>query len=76
MAGTPEPDWHVEYRKDEAEHIRRFPTPEEAIDAACGLIHDGGDVYGIGSGSLDNSITKDQISRIYAIWVRAKPRSR
>ena len=75
MAGTPEPDWHVQYRKDEAEHIRWFSTPEEAIDAACGLIDDGGDVYGIGSGSLDDSITKDQISRIYAIWVRAKPRS-
>jgi hypothetical protein len=31
---------------------------------ACGLIDDGGDVYGIGSGTLDDSITKDQISRI------------
>ena len=75
MAGTPSPDRHVQYRKDEAEHIRWFPTPEEAIDAACSLIHDGGDVYGIGSGSLADLITKDQISRIYAIWVRAKLRS-
>ena len=76
MAGTLEPDWRVQYRKDEAEHFRLFLTPEEAIDAACVLIDNGGDVYGIGSGSLDNLITKDQISRIYAIWARAKPRSR
>ena len=40
------------------------------------LSYDGEDVYGIGSGSLADTITKDQISRIYAIWVRAKPRSR
>src|SRR5271166_2000169 len=35
------PDWHVQYRRHEAEHIGWFPTPEFAIEAACGLIDDG-----------------------------------
>jgi hypothetical protein len=72
MPGTPAPDWHVQYRKNEAEHIGWFATPEEAIETACALIDDGYDVYGIGSGSLDDSIAKDQIARIYGFWVRAK----
>ena len=51
MAGTLAPDWHVQYRKNKAEHIGWFPTPEEAIESACGLIDDGCEVYGIGLGS-------------------------
>jgi hypothetical protein len=74
MAGTPASDWHVQYRKSEAEHIGWFATPEEAIETACRLIDDGCDVHGIGSGSLDDSIAKDQISRIYDLWAKAKPR--
>jgi hypothetical protein len=73
MPGTPAPDWHVQYRKCEAEHIGWFATPEEAIETACGLIDDGCNVFGIGSGSLDDSISKEQIARIYALWAKAKP---
>jgi hypothetical protein len=72
MPGTPEPNWHVQYRKNEVEHIGWFATPEEAIETACGLIDDGCNVFGIGSGSLDDSISKEQIARIYALWAKAK----
>ena len=66
-------DWHVQYRKSEADHVEWFPTLERAIEAACGLIDNGYDVYGIGWGSLDDSISKDHIASIYGLWVRAKP---
>ena len=61
MAGTPVSDWHVRYRKSEAEHIGWFATPEQAIETACGLIDEGCDVYGIGSESLDDYIAKEQV---------------
>ena len=64
--------WHVQYRKDEADHILRRPSPEEAIEAACQLIDDGCDVNGIGTGPLTDSITRDEIAKIYDLWVRAK----
>ena len=41
MPGTPAPNWHVQYRKHEAEQIGWFATPEEAIETACDLINDG-----------------------------------
>ena len=74
MADTPAPDWHVQYRKHEVDHVAWYAAPEDAIEAACALIDESCDVYGIGSGSLDNSIAKDQIARIYALWSRAKAR--
>ncbi len=40
--------------------------------AACGLIDDGCDVYGIGTGPLSDTIGKDEMARIYAMWARAK----
>ena len=64
--------WHVQYRNDTVDHIVRYPNPEQAIEAACRLIDDGCDVYGIGTGPLTDSITKDQIARIYALWAREK----
>jgi hypothetical protein len=63
--------WHVQYRQDAADRLATFPTPEEAIEAACRLIDDGHDVCGIGLEPAD-SIAKDAIARIYAIWARAK----
>jgi hypothetical protein len=65
--------WHVQYQKDAIDHIARYPSPEQAIEAACRLIDDGCDVYGIGTGPLTDSITRDEIARIYAFWARAKP---
>jgi hypothetical protein len=64
--------WHVQYRIGTVDHIERHPSPERAIEAACCLIDDGFDVYGIGTGPLTDSIGKDQIARIYAMWVREK----
>ena len=51
-------------------------SPEQAIEAACGLIDDGCDVYGIGTGPLTDSVGQVEIARIYAIWAKAKPRCR
>jgi hypothetical protein len=64
--------WHVQYRKDAVSHLARHPSPEEAIEAACRLIDDGCDVYGVGTGPLTDSIDREQIARIYAMWARAK----
>jgi hypothetical protein len=67
--------WHVQYRTEAAAHVERHPSPELAIEAACRLIDDGCDVYGIGTGPLTDSIARDEIARIYAIWVRTNVRS-
>jgi len=64
--------WHVQYRRDTLDHVGRFPTSEQAIEAACCLIDDGCDVCAISTGSLTDFISRDQIVRIYAMWVRAK----
>ena len=64
--------WHVQYRTGPEDHIVRHPTPELAIEATCRLIDDGCDVYGIGTGPLANSIERNQIARIYALWARAR----
>jgi hypothetical protein len=73
MIGIPGSDWHVQYRNHETDQVVWFSTPEEAIEIACRLIDDGCDVYGIGTSSLEDSIAKDQIARIYAIWTKANP---
>jgi hypothetical protein len=65
-------DWHVQYRERGTDRIERYESPEEAIEAACSLIDGGVDVYGIGTGPLTDSIARDQIARIHAIWARTK----
>ncbi len=40
------------------------PTPEAAIEAACHLMDEGADVFGIGTGPLEDSIGHREISRI------------
>ena len=64
--------WHVQYRKDATDHIERHSSPERAIESACRLIDDGCDVYGVGTGPLTDSIEREQIAGIYAMWARAK----
>jgi hypothetical protein len=64
--------WHVQYHKGATDHIERHPSPERAIEAACRLIDEGCDVYGVGTGPLTDSIDRDQIARIYAMWAREK----
>ena len=64
--------WLVQYRDAATDRLARYPSPEQAIEAACGLLDNGCDVYRIGMGSLDYSIEKDQIARIYAIRVKGR----
>jgi len=64
--------WHIQYRRDATERIERHPGPAQAIEAACHLIDEGCDVYGIGTGPLADSIDKEEIAGIYALWARAK----
>jgi hypothetical protein len=65
-------NWHVQYIRDNVDQIDMHSTPEAAIEAACQLIDDGYDVFGIGAGPLSDSIDREQIARIYNIWARAK----
>jgi hypothetical protein len=64
--------WHVQYRQGTVDHVARHSSPEQAIEAACHLIDDGCDVYGIGTGPLTDSIARDQIARIHEFWARTK----
>jgi hypothetical protein len=61
-------EWHIQFRIDGEEHIDWYPNPEDAIEAACLLIDDGG----VGTGPRTDSIDENQIARIYALWARAK----
>jgi hypothetical protein len=65
-------EWHVQYSRDMVDHVEMHPTPEAAIEAACLLMDQGCDVYGIGTGSLTDSIERNNISRIYELWARAR----
>jgi hypothetical protein len=64
--------WFIRYRTRTGDRLTRYPTPEEAIEAACQLIHDGVEVYGIGTGSLSDAVGKERITRIYDFWLRGK----
>ena len=64
--------WHVQYRKEGSDRIVRTLTPEAAIETACRLIDEGSDVFGIGTGPLTDTIARNEIARIYAIWTRVK----
>jgi hypothetical protein len=65
-------EWHVQFRRNAVEHIVWHRNPEDAIEAACLLIDDGVDVFGIGMGPPTGSIDREYVNRIYAIWARAK----
>jgi hypothetical protein len=67
-------EWHVQYRLGGKEVVRWFATPEAAIEAACRLMDDGHEVFGIGTEDLTDSISERVIAQIYDLWVRAKPR--
>ena len=65
-------EWHFQHRENGIGRIGRHCYPETAIEAARRLIDQGYDVYGIGAGPLTDSIAKDKIARIYALWDRAR----
>ena len=67
--------WHVQFTgSGGAAEVLRFSTPELAIEAACRMLDENCDVFGIGTGPLRDSIDRDQIRRIYKLWARARPR--
>ena len=66
-------DWHVQYQDVTGkDRLLIFLTPERAIEVACALIDQGEDVCGIGTGPFADSINRELIARIYAIWVRTR----
>jgi hypothetical protein len=64
-------EWHVQYRSAGIEHVAWHQNPEDAIEAACRLIDGGTEVFGLGTDSLDDTLDRREIARIYAIWARA-----
>jgi hypothetical protein len=64
--------WHVQYRDGATDYVAPHPSPERAIDTACLLIDHGCDVYAIGTEAFTETIGRDEIARIYAIWARAQ----
>jgi hypothetical protein len=59
--------WHIRYRRGSLDFIDRRSSAEAAIETTCRLIDEGYDVYGIGLGSLADSIGPKEIARIYAL---------
>jgi hypothetical protein len=47
-----------------------------AIETAFSHMDDGCVVYCVGVRSLGDAITKDQVGRVYALWLKAKPFSK
>jgi hypothetical protein len=65
--------WDIRYNRAGSDHLEAHPTAESAIEAACNLIDQGCDVYGIWTGQLTEAVDREQIIRIYSL--RIKPRS-
>jgi hypothetical protein len=65
-------EWHVQFRRDAADHIDWHQNQEEAIDAACRLVDGGIDVFGLGTGPLTDAIGPEFIDRLYQLWAREK----
>ena len=66
-------EWHVQFRGSGADQVLWRKTPELAIEAACRLMDDGLDVFGIGVGDFTDSVGKVEIAKIYALWNGASP---
>jgi hypothetical protein len=64
--------WRVQYSGESGKSVVAFQSPERAIEAACSLIDDGHQVFSIGTADPDDTILEIEITRIYAIWARAK----
>lgn len=65
-------EWHVQYRQFGMDRCLLLKSYDQAVETACRLLHDGVDVYGIGT-ALGDSVRKTEIARIYAQWLRAHP---
>jgi hypothetical protein len=65
-------EWHVQHIRYGLDQLDWYLSPEQAVEAACRLIDDGHDVYALGAASLMESISRNEIARIYEMWVRDK----
>jgi hypothetical protein len=65
-------EWHVQFSRRGETRVEIHPTPEAATEAACLLMDQGCDVYGIGTDTLTDTIGPDRIAAIYESWRRGK----
>lgn len=65
-------DWMIRYQFGDAENLSWHQHLDEAIELACLLMDNGGDVIAIGHQTLDNAVGRSEIERIYSIWLKAK----
>ncbi len=65
-------EWHVRYLENGTDRLEWYPSPEAAIESACRHMDAGRTVRGIGTDDVAYTIAPDQITHIYAIWVRGK----
>ena len=65
--------WHIKYRTGTADYFDEQSSPEQAIEAACGLMDAGYEVYGVGTELPADAIGRTEIDRIYALWVLKNP---
>jgi hypothetical protein len=66
-------EWTVQYKQAGVDRTVDAVNPDDAVRTACQLMDDGYEVCGIGTGALTHMIGKEEIARLYALWVRAKP---
>ena len=64
--------WYVQYWDGSGDHVDEWPSPEEAIEAACLLLDDGHHVFGIGTSPLADDVGEESIARIYKLWIRPR----
>jgi hypothetical protein len=65
--------WDIRYNREGLDQLESHPTAENAIEAACLLIDQGYDVYGIWTGHLTEAVDREQIIRIYSVRIKPRP---
>ena len=61
----------IRYNRDAEDHLESHTSAESAIEAACLLIDQGCDVYGIWTGCLTEVVEREEIIRIYGLWIKS-----
>lgn len=65
-------EWQVRYQRRSTECFGRYPTQEIAVKAACLLIDQGCDVFGIGLASETAELGREQIAEFYRSWAHER----
>src|SRR5476651_1965860 len=63
--------WDIRYNRDAEDHLELHATAEGAIEAACSLLDQGCDVYGVWTGDLAESIDREQIIRMHGLRIKS-----